>query len=260
MSIFGTGIDANTRNGELISRRIRSHAFPTAIAAGLLLYFGFAYGLSGVSGNALYDGSVSAFTWTLKIGGIVLAITAVSCATGMIWSMAVDGAASLVIGALLLATGGIWIVSGDMQGLLNVLFAMTFLYAGRGALVDFSWMRQRGKRECAQAYATEERQAAEPAPSTPNVGEDSALSTLVRRKRGDLSAPSVTENVSEPQPSAPPETPNDGASTEVLPATLPESANRIEGEPKVVPKATSPPPEGFLAALAKDGKPPKESS
>ncbi len=48
----------------------------TIVSAGLFLYVGFGLALEGASGNAIYDGSVAAFTWGARIVGIGLLVIA----------------------------------------------------------------------------------------------------------------------------------------------------------------------------------------
>ena len=142
MSRLPTGTGFDRSDGEMIARRVRGHALPTGIATGLLLFYGFAVSPEGVSGNQLYDGSVAVFTWVLKTGGIVLAVATLACFVCWLSAMLLDGVVSLIIGALFVVTSVVWITFGDIQGFLTGLFALMFLYAGRGAVAEFASMRK----------------------------------------------------------------------------------------------------------------------
>lgn len=111
------------------------------VSAGLFLYVGFGLGLEGISGEAVYDGSVAALTWGARIVGIGILL-----ALGLSF-VRVPGAAVLDLLLAALATllcagvGVIWLVFGDGQGILLLLFALL-----NGASTRDAWLRWRRTR------------------------------------------------------------------------------------------------------------------
>jgi hypothetical protein len=109
------------------------------VSAGLFLYVGFGLGLVGISGDALYDGSVTALVWGSRVVGIgILAVIVLTYArvpgVGIL-----DLVLSSVAAAGCLLIGLIWLVNSDLQGILLVLFGVVNASAARGA-----WSRWRG--------------------------------------------------------------------------------------------------------------------
>src|SRR5690606_34937849 len=72
----------------------------TFVSAAIFLYVGFVLAPVGVSGNAIYDNSVTAFTWMARIVGVGLVIV------GLLILMRVPGAGAIDLGASVLATLG----------------------------------------------------------------------------------------------------------------------------------------------------------
>ena len=111
------------------------------VSAGLFLYVGFGLAMEGLSDSAFYNGSVAAFTWGARIVGIGLLLT-----TGMTY-FRVPGAAVLDFGLAALAAGGclligvIWLIYGDWQGVLLLLFGLLNWSAARHA-----WTRWQSQR------------------------------------------------------------------------------------------------------------------
>ena len=96
----------------------------TLISAGLFLYVGFIYAPVGISGNALYDGSVTAFTWGARFVGIGLLLVAGLSFTGLSVVFLVDMIVSVVAAAGCVLVGVIWLMHNDMQGVLILLFGV----------------------------------------------------------------------------------------------------------------------------------------
>ncbi len=112
-------------------RQMRQTAVSALIAACLMLFFGFGWNLTGISGNAAYDLSVAAFGWTLRIGGVAMLVSAALCGARLAWSLAADALFSALIGLLLVLTGLVWLAAGDWQGLLSGVFGVLFVNAAR---------------------------------------------------------------------------------------------------------------------------------
>lgn len=118
----------------------------TLVSAGLFLYVGFGLGLTGVSGNPLYDGSVAALTWGARIVGIGLLVS-----FGLSY-FRTPGAALLDLMLAGLAAGGclvigaIWLAFADAQGVLLLLFGLLNASATRAAWARLQWQRRAALR------------------------------------------------------------------------------------------------------------------
>ncbi|MGD2110700.1 MAG: hypothetical protein PVI86_15080 [Phycisphaerae bacterium] len=111
--------------------RVRQNAGSAAIAAVLMIYFGF-YVLAGPSGGGLFGLAGLLFYHTLRIGGVVMALVAVWSLAGHRVVLLVDGVASSTIGALLMLSAVGMVVGGGaaFDGLLYVVFGVMFISAG----------------------------------------------------------------------------------------------------------------------------------
>ena len=122
--------DNNTTPHE-VTAGIRRNTWSAAVAAILLIYFGFFY-LAAPSGNDLFSMSALVFYHTIRIGGIAMGVVAVWSWLGHRLALAVDGIVSVGIGVLLIVTGlGMLGGGGDaFQTVLYVLFGGMFISAG----------------------------------------------------------------------------------------------------------------------------------
>lgn len=114
------------------------------VSAALFLYVGFGLGLSGASGDAWYDGSISVFTWGAKIVGIGLLVSAVLFYFRVPGAALVDFGLAALAAAGCLVVGAIWLIFQDGQGILLLLFGVLNGSAAKGA-----W--QRWRRRAARA-------------------------------------------------------------------------------------------------------------
>ncbi len=112
-------------------RQMRQTALSALVAACLMLFFGFGWNLTGISGDRAYDLSVAVFGWTLRIGGLAMLVSATLCGAGLRWSLAADAVFSGLIALLLGLTGLAWLAFGNWQGLLSVVFGVLFVNAAR---------------------------------------------------------------------------------------------------------------------------------
>ncbi len=107
------------------ARIIRRQAMWTAIAAVLLLVFGFGFQVRGLflAGQIL--------EYTLKIGAFLMIISTVLLLTGAAFALIVDGFFTIAIGAALAVSGVIWLIKAPgLQGILNIVFGYLFASAG----------------------------------------------------------------------------------------------------------------------------------
>ncbi len=110
--------------------------FVSIISGGLFLYVGFGLGLVGVSGNALYDGSVTALVWGARLVGIGILATAAMSYFRVPGAAALDLLVCVVAAAGCVVVGLIWLAFSDMQGILLLLFG-----ALNGSAVRGAWQR-----------------------------------------------------------------------------------------------------------------------
>ena len=110
---------------------VRSQAVWAAIAAGLMLFFSF---------GQEYEGLVLAtqvFEYTLKVGGIAMAVSAVLLFVGRPFALLFDGLTSIAIGGFLALSCLLMFVEVRgvaFQGLLNLMFGYMFVGSGRQSL------------------------------------------------------------------------------------------------------------------------------
>jgi hypothetical protein len=112
------------------------------ISAAIFLYVGFGLGLVGTSGDKLYDGSVLAFVWMARVVGVALVLVAILLFTGMPGAGFINLTASILATVGCAATGAVWMLHGDMQGFLLLIFAAVNGSAARRAWQD--WQSRRG--------------------------------------------------------------------------------------------------------------------
>lgn len=112
--------------------------FLSIVSAALFLYVGFGLGLVGRSGNAIYDGSVTALVWGARVVGLGLLIIAAMSYFRVPGTAALDFGLALVAAVGCLGVGLIWMVYSDMQGILLLLFGLLNGSAARAA-----WQRWR---------------------------------------------------------------------------------------------------------------------
>ncbi len=107
--------------------------FMSIISALLFLYIGFWMGLVGISGDRLYDGSVTAFVWMARIVGIGMLVVAglTYARLPLVYPLSFIMALLATIGCL--AAGVIWIVYGDSSGYLLLIFGLLNGSAARAA-------------------------------------------------------------------------------------------------------------------------------
>lgn len=113
----------------------------TVVSAALFLYVGFGLGLVGISGDPVYDGSITAFTWGARIVGVGLLLVAALAYFHVPGALLLDFALAALAAAGCLIVRAIWIAFGDLEGVLIVLFGLLNASAARSA-----WRRWRPDR------------------------------------------------------------------------------------------------------------------
>ncbi len=115
----------------LVASRVRQNAASAGIPALLMVYFGF-LALARPAGPGLFNWAALAFYCTLRIGGVLMALTAVWSLTGRRSVLLVDGVVSIAIGALfvLSAMGMLIDGGGAFTSGLYVVFGIMFISSG----------------------------------------------------------------------------------------------------------------------------------
>lgn len=137
---------------------VRRNATSSLLEAAVMLVVGFAFfnlpKLDEDATPAHYAWAI--MVWTFRGGGLLM--LGVSLLAYLGWPRApfIDAVASIVLGLLLLISGGVLLVDKQQTGLLVVLFGLMSLYAARG-----SW----GAYQSVLAAMGASPQAAEPSPA-----------------------------------------------------------------------------------------------
>lgn len=116
----------------------------TLVSAALFLWVGFRVGFEGNSDSALYNTSVTAFTWGARIVGIGLLCVAGLTVLRLPLVLVIDLIISFIAAGGCLIVAVIWLMHGDNDGLLLLLFGAFNSSAARS-----SWIRFRQSRAAA---------------------------------------------------------------------------------------------------------------
>lgn len=198
----------------------RQNALQAGVTALLMLIFGWAYATKGISSSAFYNTTVDVFYWSLRIGGIAMAIAAAFCAAEIRVGLLIEAIVSAVCGMLMALIAVYWMIDAggfDLQYLLYVIFGGMFISAAASAMRSYRILGMQGGHI--------------PAASAERTGGVFGVPGGGGQRPLHKAAP-VAEAV---HPAS------------VRPASLPK-----ESEP--------PPPEGYLAALAKEKDEPPTAS
>ncbi|MGE0479401.1 MAG: hypothetical protein AB7Q17_02905 [Phycisphaerae bacterium] len=121
-----------------VDELVGESAFYTLLSALLFLYVGFYRPMIGVSGDALYDGSVAAFKWMGRIVGIGLLLVALLVYLRIPLAALAEALLSTLAAAGCLAIAAIWILHRDSDGYLVGIFGLLNSFVAWGA-----WKRLR---------------------------------------------------------------------------------------------------------------------
>ncbi|HKQ49193.1 MAG TPA: hypothetical protein VJZ71_14070 [Phycisphaerae bacterium] len=201
----------------------RQNALQAGVSALIMLIIGWAFAAKGVSASTFYNTTVDVFFWSLRIGGIAMAISAALCAADFRIGLLVEAMTSALCGLLMTLIAVYWLVDAgglDLQYLLYVIFGVGFITTTASALRSYRAIGSNGGQS--PRYQTADEARAGGVFGVPSGGGQSP----------HYMATPVAEAV---HPAS------------VRPASLPK-----EGEP--------PPPEGYLAALAKEKDEPPTAS
>lgn len=240
------------RRGAAVAAFVRANATSAGLAALCLLFFGF-YVLADPTGTTGFARANWVYLYTLRIGGIAMAVIAVWSLLGHRVALAVDAVASLLIGGLLIVSALVLKYLGwDMVNtVISVICGGMFVSSGvrNGRLyAGFASVHR------AQATLDALLPAAVGAPPAERPGPVDARATLERLRRireGEASHAAPVEpptqgvRHAEPSPEARP-VPHRHTSS-----APPHSDVRAPAAPTVTPAPDEPAPEGFLASFAR---------
>lgn len=229
------------RNSGLVREQTAQYAIGTAIGAACMLYVGFGLSLEGISTSGLYNSSVDALTWMMKIGGIAMAVTAALLWAGVGLALLIDGVLTLAVGGAMLIIGGIWITHSDMQGFLLLIFGAVYISSGWSC-----WRAGRGLNAWQQMASADDQVAVGASPPPVAVVDPDAQKQAMER----LLASKKREMPAEPVPTMKKPMPRALRALEQTPPPV-QAPPRV---PDQVPPLAKhePPPEGFLAELGRD--------
>jgi len=230
---------------ETVERYVRNLGLPAAVAALLMLGFGF-WRLSLPQPSGLFEAGNFILVLTLRVGGIIMALIAIGCLGGQRFWLAIDAVVTISIGVLLAASGLMMIADGGdaFMSLLNIVFGVVFGSAGRrswGLFVELGDNPQQSRRRLLKNRSY----MAESAWEEGAASDDSLTGHLVRTRRGvEVGQPPASEPPPATSAGPPESAPQQPPAPMVRPTTaMPDpSALASAARPAAQPKAESPPP------------------
>jgi len=110
---------------------LRQVAFSALVAGVLMILVGFWMGLQGVSQSEVYNTSVTAFVWLMRVGGISMLLVALLAFVGWERVLALDAVLATVIGAGMALVALLWLANSDLiNGVLILVFGGLFVRSG----------------------------------------------------------------------------------------------------------------------------------
>jgi hypothetical protein len=164
--------DASRQHDPALAANVRNQAVWAAIAAVMMLYFGFRSVFIGESF------AVKLLQYTLQIGGIGMAVSALLLFIGRPIALLVDGVMAMIIGIALCLVGILMLVvekQVDVQTLLYVVFGYLFFTSGLRSFRDFCRLGEvpEAQAHTADAAAPYNSATAKTPPTTTPAHEDS---------------------------------------------------------------------------------------
>ncbi|MCH8149191.1 MAG: hypothetical protein IH987_14615 [Planctomycetes bacterium] len=111
---------------------VRSNTGGAAIAAGLMIFFGFIFLDEPAGGSGWYSVGASLLFLALRVGGLVMVGVSAWLSLGHLPALAADAAASIVLGAMIALAGGFMLIDGGwwVQSLVILVSGGSFLTSG----------------------------------------------------------------------------------------------------------------------------------
>lgn len=172
---------STTTNASPLAAAARSQAPWAAIAAVTMLYFGFTMAF-------VDDLGAQVVGYTLRGGGVAMALSAAFLATGKPFSLLFDGVVAMLIGIGLAVGGVMWFVeirTVDFQGILEIVFGYIFFTSGKRSFSDYARVCPLFVEDSAEIDPTPHPVSTrvEPAPQPP------ALDPLPQRPEAEPASP-----------------------------------------------------------------------
>ena len=135
---------------------VRRNAGAAAIGAAFLLYFGFVH-WTVPTGSDLFSKANLVFLYTLRFGGVALALIAIGSLTGAPLVLMVDAIVCVAIGVLFILTGILMLVDGGggLQTIINCVCGAMFVSAARRSWQDYRVCTNRGATTAAPRMSGE---------------------------------------------------------------------------------------------------------
>ncbi len=236
--------------------RVRQNVFPAGVAALILLYFGFAvFEFQAVKDTFTLGDTL--FNYTIRIGGIALAILAAASLSGRAVVLLADAFVSILVGAGLILGGLLMMAGGAMTTgyFLYLIFGGLFVSSGMRNLRDYR------KISGDSGGASRDDVAREFLDSTPTrtteLSSASELPQQVPLRRLGPGASNEAKPVRIPKPGVKQLLDRRPTQVSETPAPVHQESPLPKDLSSVDPpeKKELPPPGGFLASFAK--KPPE---
>lgn len=230
-------MDSSTRGGfsEPTAERMRMRHAATnaAIAAGLLTFFGYGYGLIYPSSPRALRLAWLAVDYAMCVGGPASAAIAIWLWIGHRPALIVDAVVAVILGAIFVLSGMVMVVEGGdvLQAAVIVICGASFISSGMRNGQDFTRIAAKGvasgmeARNCGTSLDSADEQRL-------LDGDASLAKRLINR--------STTTEPLDSHSNRPPETIASAAPT-----------RQQEIGPLSTQTPSEPPPEGFLASFAK---------
>lgn len=226
-----------------LESHIRRNASAAGFLAGLFILFGFCGVFAPPSGEGLFFYGDSLLQLTLQLGGIALAVVAVWSSIGTPAALAADAVSSVAIGIGLMG-GAILMVVGDGTILANLVYficGVTFFTSGLRLWNDFSTLPRQVKVQVEEVELPDDIAAPDPA-TVDNAIADTALA----QQFPPAATPEDSDLITFDRPTKP---------RHARPSSVSAKDETIRLDKLEPPNA--PPPDGYLADLARKNPPKK---
>jgi len=227
-------------SSESVVSRVRQNAFPAGLAAACLLFAGFFWLAGGAIGTPLFLKAYTLCVYTLRIGGVALAVTAVLCLSGRPFALLTDSIVSIAIGLGLLAAALLMVIAGaiGLDQFLYLLFGGIFVSAGFRSGREYFTLVRSSPAAQGVARRLDFDSTEYDAPAATALPERTLSERLSQERSASVDAATAV-----------------GAAEDAPPRHT-QSAVPMSRQPSGPSDVE--PPEGFLAAFAKKGPPRRE--
>jgi|GEM_PF-2772015 len=127
-----------------VGASVRHNTGAAAVAAGLLIFFGFIYPFARTTGPGSFATGESILFFTLRAGGIVMVGLTIWLSLGHLPALAADAISSVVLGVMIAVAGVFMVLGGGWwaQTLIIIVSGATFVSSGLRNFGDFLALRK----------------------------------------------------------------------------------------------------------------------